>query len=228
MKKYYKAYDDRYKTYHAQEGVAWAGNRPSFILKDILDKHIKNKELAEILEIGCGEGQNAIYLMNNGFNIKATDVSNEAIIWCKNEAEKNNLNTKNFFVLDALDNSLTNKYDAIYSISTLHMLVLDEDRIKFLDFIYNHLKDDGVGIITIMGDGTTERNNTDISKSFEKVDRNINGKTVQVASTSCRIVNWKTFFKELETSKLEVINHYTSTEISGFNSSMVVEVKKQK
>ena len=65
MKEYYKAYDDRYKTYHTNEGVAWAGNRPSYILKDMFEKHIKDKPNAEILEIGCGEGQNAIYLMQN-------------------------------------------------------------------------------------------------------------------------------------------------------------------
>lgn len=194
----------------------------------MFEKHIKDKLNAEILEIGCGEGQNAIYLMQNGFNISATDVSNQAIIWCKKEAEKNNVSPNNFFVLDALDNNLTNKYDLIYTISTLHMLVLDDDRIKFLNFIHNHLKDDGVAIISIMGDGINERNNTDITKSFEKVERTINGKTVQVASTSCRIVNWDNFFKELKTANLEVVNHQISTEISGFNSSMIVEVRKQK
>jgi len=227
MKEYYKAYDDRYKTYHTEEGIAWAGDRPSFLLKEIFEKHIKDKQNAEILEIGCGEGQNAIYLMKNGYNISATDVSEQAIVWCKKEAERNNLNTNNFFVLDALDNNLTNKYDLIYTISTLHMLVLDEDRTNFLKFIYEHLKDDGVAIISIMGDGINERNNTDITKSFEKVERNINGKTVQVASTSCRIVNWETFFNELQTANLKVINNFTTTEISGFNSSMIVEVRKQ-
>lgn len=228
MKEYYKAYDDRYKTYHTEEGIAWAGDRPSYILKDILEKHTQNKSTAEILEIGCGEGQNALYLIKNGFNVKASDVSSEAVAWCKKEAIKNNLNPNNFFVLDALDNKLTNKYDIIYSISTLHMLVLDSDRTKFLDFIYEHLKENGIAIISIMGDGINEKNTTDISKSFEKTERHINGKTVQVASTSCRIVNWENFFKELKTSKLETISHTISTEISGFNSSMIVEVRRQK
>ena len=59
------------------------------------------------------------------------------------------------------DNNNCEKYDYIYSISTVHMLVPDEDRKAFFDFIYSHLNDNGFAIITSMGDGLTERNNSD-------------------------------------------------------------------
>lgn len=225
--KYYKAYEERYKTYHQQEKMAWAGDRASFILKDLFEKYIPNKSSAKILEIGCGEGQNAIYLMNEGYNIEASDVSKEAINWCKTEARKNGLNKEKFFVLDALENNFSKKYDLIYSISTLHMLVLDEDRKKFLDFVCNHLNDTGVAVISIMGDGINEKNDTDITKSFDIVERNINGKTVKVAATSCRIVNWKTFFEEIANSNLSILEHEICKEISGFPSSMLVVLKKR-
>lgn len=176
--------------------------------------------------MGCGEGQNAIFLMQKGYNIEATDVSKEAIDWCKKMALKKHLDPNKFFVLDALNNKLTKKYDLIYSISTLHMLVLDEDRKKFLDNIYSHLAKDGFAIITVMGDGKKEKNNSDITKSFDVVKRVVNGKTVSVAQTSCRIVNWETFSREIFNSKLMIIEQQISKEISGFNSSMVVVVKK--
>lgn len=224
--KYYKAYEERYKTYHSEEGKAWAGDRPSYILGDLFEKHIKDKKVANVLEIGCGEGQNAIFLMQKGYNIEATDVSKEAINWCKKIALEKHLDPNKFFVLDALNNKLRKTYDLIYSISTLHMLVLDEDRKKFLDFIYSHLTEDGLAIISVMGDGIGEKNNSDITKSFNMVERVVNGKTVSVAQTSCRIVNWKTLFQEIVNSKLMIIKHQISKEISGFNSSMVVIVKK--
>jgi len=224
--KYYEAYENRYKVYHNQEKMAWAGDRPSYILSDLFEKYIKDKNVSNILEIGCGEGQNAIYLMQKGFNIEATDVSKEAINWCKKAALEKHLDPNKFFVLDALNSKLTKKYNLIYSVSTLHMLVLDEDRKKFLDFVYDHLTEDGLAIITIMGDGVEERNNSDITKSFNIVERVANGKTVNVAQTSCRIVNWETLFKEISNSNLVVESHFITNEISGFSSSMVVEVKK--
>lgn len=226
-KEYYKAYDKRYKAYHDQENQAWAGDRPSYVLKDIINKYIKNNMDSKILEIGCGEGQNAIYLLQNGYNIEASDVSREAIKWCKKEAKKHDIKEGHFFVLDVLNNKLTKKYDLIYSISTLHMLVRDEDRKKFLDFVHDHLNDSGTAIITIMGDGIKEQNNSDITKSFDDAERIINGKKVTVATTSCRIVNWETFFNELRNSNLSVLNHYINNEISGFNSSMIVELKRK-
>jgi len=224
--KYYEAYENRYKTYHDQEKMAWAGDRPSYILSDLFEKYIKDKKVANIFEIGCGEGQNAIYLMQKGYNIDATDVSKEAINWCKKVALEKHLDPNKFFVLDALDSNLRKKYDLICSISTLHMLVLDEDRKKFLDFVYDHLAEDGLAIITIMGDGIEERNNSDITKSFNIVERVANGKAVSVAQTSCRIVNWKTFFKEISNSNLVVESHFVTNEISGFSSSMIVVLKR--
>jgi len=224
--KYYKAYEERYKTYHNQEGQAWAGDRPSYILSDLFEKYIKDKKEASVLEIGCGEGQNAVFLMKKGYNVEATDVSKEAIIWCRKTALEEHLDPSKFFVLDAINNKLTKKYNLIYSISTLHMLVLDEDRKKFLDFVYSHLDENGIAIISIMGDGIEEKNDTDIAKSFNIVERVANGKTVKVAQTSCRIVNWETFFKEISSSKLMVIEHQVNKEISGFNSSMLVVLKK--
>lgn len=224
--KYYEAYEKRYEKYHSQEGKAWAGDRPSYILDDLLKKYLKDKQNAQVLEIGCGEGQNAIFLMQKGYNVEASDVSSSAIKWCKKAAIAENLDADKFFVLDVLQNNFSKKYDLIYSISTLHMLVLDEDRKKFFDFIWSHLNEGGIAIVSVMGDGENERNNTDIAKSFDEVERCANGQMVKVAQTSCRIVNWQTLFKEIANSKLSVIDNQITGEISGFASSMLVVLKK--
>lgn len=225
MRKYYEAYEDRYKKIHTEEKISWADETPSKIILEILLKYGANKN-SRILEIGCGEGQNAIYLLLNGLNVIATDVSPEAISWCKAQCKQNAIDDKNFFVLDALNNNLREKYDFIYTISTLHMLVKDEDRHKFLKFICSRLKDNGKSVITIMGDGKNERNDCDITKSFDLTQREFKGKQVNVATTSCRIVNWGTFLSELESSGLAIVEKFNTSEISGFNNSMLVIVKK--
>ncbi len=155
MEEYYKAYEYRYKTIHEKENSQWAGDKPSEILVDYLEKYKISKN-SNILEIGCGEGQNAIFLMKKGYKINAGDVSDEAINWCKKKAKESGVED-NFFVMDILNNNLQEKYDFIYSVSTLHMLIRDEDRHKFLEFIYSHLTSDGKALITTMGNGVIEK-----------------------------------------------------------------------
>lgn len=225
MKKYYEAYDERYKKVHKETGLAWAGNEPTKVLKLWLEKHLTNKN-SKILEVGCGEGQNAIFLMENGFNVLASDVSEEAINWCKSAAASKNINENNFFVLDILENNHKEKYDCIYSISTVHMLVLDEDRNKFFKFIYNHLNDGGVAIVTSMGNGKFEKSDSNINKAFDLDDRKFNNQVLKVATTTCRIVNWEQFEKEALSANLKIKEKFVSTQISGFADCMVLVLIK--
>ena len=225
MKKYYEAYNDRFRKIHTEEKTSWFEDNPSKIILELLLKYGANRS-SKIFEIGCGEGQNAIYLIKNGLNVIATDVSPEAIKWSKKQAKKNDVDCNNFFVLDALDNDWSEEYDYIYTISTLHMLVGREDRHKFLTFLHSRLKNNGKAIITIMGDGVSEKNDTDITKSFTLSEREFRGKIVRVASTSCCIVNWGNFEKELMRAGFSIIEKFNTNEISGFNNSMVAICEK--
>ena len=131
MDKYYEAYDKRYKQVH-DKGLAWSIDTNTKIVEDIIRKYNLGNE--SMLEIGCGEGRDARYLLDRGYNVLATDISQEAIDYCK----KNDTNHKdNYKVLNILEGNLPNKYGFIYSVACLHMLVLDEDRDKFYRGIYN-------------------------------------------------------------------------------------------
>ena len=70
-----------------------------------------------------------------------------------------------FKVLDCLSDKLDSKFDFIFGIAVIHMLVPDEDRDGFYQFIRNHLTEDGIALICTMGDGKSERQ-TDISAAF--------------------------------------------------------------
>lgn len=67
MKKYYEAYEDRYKQIHAYD-LQWASDTPSKIVLDTISKYQISKD-ASILEIGCGEGRDAACLLKAGYPV---------------------------------------------------------------------------------------------------------------------------------------------------------------
>ena len=224
MRKYYQAYEERYKQVHQSQNKSWAGDRPSLSIENLLKKYGATSN-SSILEIGCGEGQNAIYLMQQNFNVEASDISAEAIRWCKGKAKLAGVDESKFFVMDILDNNLNKKYDFIFSVAVLHMLVEDEDRQKFLKFVRDHLSQEGKAFVIVMGDGKMTRK-TDPSKAFELADRPFEDKMIKVATTSCRMVTWEQYLQEFKMAGLNIIDHYLDRTISGFEVSMVAVVEK--
>ena len=220
MSKYYEAYDKRYKQVH-DKGLVWSTNSNTKIVEKIIKKYHLDRE--KMLEIGCGEGRDARYLLNKNYNVLATNISQEAIDYCV----RNDITHKdNYKVLDVLSDNSQNKYGFIYSVACLHMLVLDEDRNKYYSYIYNHLEDNGYALILTMGDGIKE-NASDISRAFDNIKRTHqeSNQEIEVATTSCRIVNFDTLLKEVN-NKFEVIE-YGITEIENhFDRIMYIVIKK--
>lgn len=218
---YYKAYDVRYKQIHGL-GKLWEYTEPT---KEVLEFLKDYKQDETILELGCGEGRDAINVLNKGYNLLATDYSKEAIKKCNELTNSKYLN--NFKTLDFLTESLSKQFNYIYSISVLHMLVVKEHRIKFLEFIRNHLKDNGKALITVIGDGTITET-TNIEEAYNIVERNYKNtnEKVNVVQTSCNIVDWNTLIEEINEAKLVIDKKWISNDIPGFNPSMCVIVKK--
>ena len=80
-KKYYEAYEERYKTAH-EKGVSWAGKACTPIVMETIRKYGIRKE-DDLLEIGCGEGRDAREVLKNGYRLLATDISEEAVSYCR-------------------------------------------------------------------------------------------------------------------------------------------------
>ena len=200
MKKYYEAYDLRYQQVH-EKGLEWFCGAPTPIVAEALAKCGISPE-APMLEIGCGEGHDAAFLLGRGCNLTATDVSPAAIAFCKAKYPQW---AAHFDVLDALADLLDAKFDFIYAVAVLHMLVPDEDRHALLAFIREHLTEDGFGLVVTMGDGEMQRA-TDISRAFDVQSRihEKSGQTVEIASTSCRIVPRADFRREIEGAGLTI------------------------
>ena len=86
MRKYYEAYDERYKAAH-QKNLRWMGYESSPIVAEIVQKYGISKENT-LLEIGCGEGRDAIALLEKGYNLLATDVSPKRFYTAKSSIKR--------------------------------------------------------------------------------------------------------------------------------------------
>ena len=198
MKAYYEAYDLRYCQVHAK-GLTWFGGKPTAVVAQTMEKFAIKPE-APMLEIGCGEGYDAAYLLGKGYNLLATDVSPAAIAFCR---EKYPQWQTHFRTLDCLEERLDARFTFIFAVAVLHMLVPDEDRQKLLGFIREHLTEDGVGLIVVMGDGETRRA-TDVNTAFDLQERvhEPSGEVLQIVSTSCRVVTRDELCGEIERAGL--------------------------
>lgn len=220
-RKYYEAYNERYKTVHSQ-GIRWFGDKSSAIVGEIISKYGLSQNM-KMLEIGCGEGRDAQVLLEKGFQLLATDISPEVISYCQNMFP---FYKNNFRVLDCVKDTLDETYDFIYAVAVIHMLVLDEDRDAFYGFMHEHLAQDGIALICSMGDGKIERQ-SDIKTAFELQERECEGEKILVAGTSCRMVSDESFEKELERNNLKIVERGQTSIPEVFSDMMYVVVKKK-
>ena len=198
-RKYYEAYDDRYRQVHGAN-LQWFASSPSPIVGEILARYNIN---GRILEIGCGEGRDAGFLLERGYDVLATDVSPAAVAYARKRFPEF---ADRFSVLDCLTEKLDEKFDFIYAVAVVHMLVPDEDRKGFYRFIREHLAPKGMALICTMGNGEWEMQ-SDIATAFD-VQKRIHeptGREVEIAGTSCRMVGWQTFRRELAENGLAII-----------------------
>lgn len=96
---YYKAYEERYSEVH-RNGILWEDINPTGEVLDTILKYNISKN-NKILELGCGEGRDAIYLLNKGYNLLAVDYSKSAILKCNqltNDEYKDNF--KQFDIIE--------------------------------------------------------------------------------------------------------------------------------
>lgn len=218
-REYYKAYEDRYKTIH-QKGASWFSNTPTPIVMELLEKYGISLS-SPILEIGCGEGRDAKALLEKGYCLKATDVSPEAISYCKAAFPEH---ISNFQTLDCLKDHHPFSYTFIYSVAVIHMLVPSKDRTDFYQFIYQHLTENGLSLICTMGDGKIERE-TDIRKAFRVEEREHSSGSIPVSSTSCKMVSFSTFEKELKENRFTIIEKGLTESFPDFPILMYALVK---
>jgi len=110
---------DYENVYSSTDDYYWGVNPSQMCLKIISvmppDRHIK------ILDIGCGEGKDAVFFARCGYDVSAFDISGAGVEKVKRLAEKANVNV-NVFKADIWDYRLDCGYDILYSSGVLQYI----------------------------------------------------------------------------------------------------------
>ena len=94
------------------------------------------------------------------------------------------------------------------------------------DAIREHLKEDGAALICTMGNGEFEMQ-TDIREAFEPRERDHRSGKMTVAATSCRMVSFETFERELSENGLRIAEKGMESIPPEFDSLMYAVVRRK-
>jgi ubiquinone/menaquinone biosynthesis C-methylase UbiE len=191
-----------WNNYYESRGVT---SQPSsfaaFCLKEYIPKG------ARILELGSGNGRDAFYFANNGFEVYAIDQSHTACLSNQEQAKKDSINNVYFIESDFTKDSFTDLpiIDVFYSRFTMHSITLDQQN-NLLQNIYAKIKKGGLVLVEartindpLCGVGTDLDQHqfvTDHYRRFIEPDLFIN---------NCIKIGFKLEYK-IESSGLSIVN----------------------
>ncbi len=119
-------YDNRY----ANKEFYW-GKKPS-VMCDRITKIIRPSSQfhPKLLDLGSGEGRNAVYFAKNGFDVTAVDISLPGLEKTKEYAEEVEAEVK-IIHADIIIYEPEDTYDVIFSTGALHYLPPEVRKIRF-------------------------------------------------------------------------------------------------
>jgi len=122
-------HDEKYD----QKEYYW-GVKPSAICFEVLKK-IPFDCRIKLLDIGCGEGRNAVFFARNGYDVTAFDSSAKGVEKTKLLAKKASVKI-DVFQADVNEFRLSEKFDVLFSTGVLHYMPAD-----IRDAIFENYKD---------------------------------------------------------------------------------------
>lgn len=134
------------KAYQEYDTTAFSNNPNSTITEF---EHLINNQ-SKVLEVGCGEGQNAIYLAQKGHHVDAFDLSEYGIAKLKYRCKLSNAQV-NAFVADLTSYQFEQYYDMVICFGTLHF-VAKNDWKQFVNNAKEYTNIGGIHIIQIFTD----------------------------------------------------------------------------
>lgn len=134
-------YEEEYKT----QEYYW-GTEPNKACYQILQLMSPTKHL-KLLDVGCGEGKDAVFFARNGYDVSAFDVSDAGIEKTRSLAEKIGVHV-NVFKADILDYRLDTHYDIIFSSGVLHYIKPDY-RKEIFDNYKQFTNENGVHVFNV-------------------------------------------------------------------------------
>ena len=122
------------------------GSKPYFLVKNF----VKYKRTGKVIDAGCGDGRNSIFLAKKGYIVSAIDLSEIAINKIKNKSKLLNLDL-NLEINDVRDILLKKQFDIV--ISTFISQYFDKKSfLKFIVKMQNCTEIKGIHVISFMND----------------------------------------------------------------------------
>jgi tellurite methyltransferase len=135
-------------TYLKNEAANTFNNgKPSWDVVEVLEKHLQN---GRVLDLGCGDGRNALYAAKLGYDVTAVDISKAGISKLNTLAKKQGLDVKTI-VQDMRDYQPEGFFDVVILHGCLHLLFRDE-WVKVLNNIKAMTTPGGLNIVVVFTD----------------------------------------------------------------------------
>ena len=134
-------YDKCYNT----EEYYW-GLMPNRICYDIM-KILPPVKPYRVLDIGCGEGKDAVFFAKCGYAVTAFDIAEQGIEKAKKLAQYNKVDV-NFFKADLFDYRPDSEYDIVFSSGVLHF-IRQTERKELFDSLKAHTADSGINALNV-------------------------------------------------------------------------------
>lgn len=143
-KKYNNFWDSSYKRF--ENNLKYPNEEiVKFVNKYILKEKFNKKKLT-FLDLGCGNGRNTKYILENRFNVVGIDLSKVAINNTRKLLKKSKFNPSRFKLINVSSDNFkyeADSFDYIISDSTLDSMPVNEFN-KTLKMIYNTIKPSGL------------------------------------------------------------------------------------
>jgi SAM-dependent methyltransferase len=146
--------EEQYRDRYRSGNTPWDVGRPDFNLIDVI---IERPVLrCKALDIGCGTGDNSIWLAQKGFDVLGTDTSDIALGKAREKASRANVEC-NFVLVDFLRNRIEGApFGFVFDRGCFHSFSSEEDRSRFARNVAIHLEEAGLWL-TIVGNADEHR-----------------------------------------------------------------------
>jgi len=144
----YAAQDKRITIYEEEYNTQeyYWGTEPNDACYQVLQLMPPTKHL-KLLDIGCGEGKDAVFFARNGYEVSAFDVTDAGIEKTRSLAEKTGVHV-HVFKADILEYRLDTHYDIIFSSGVLHY-IKPEYRKEIFDNYKQFTNENGMHVFNV-------------------------------------------------------------------------------
>lgn len=138
----------QYEKWYESEDYFW-GTTEAELCHELIKLIPPSKDI-KVLDIGCGEGKDAVYMAKQGYTVYAFDITKSGINKTLRMAKENDVEI-NAFIADINDFNIDEKFDIIYSTGTIQYL--DNDKIdEFFKKVQSMTKPNGINWFNVFVD----------------------------------------------------------------------------